>query len=313
MSQALPFIVLWLAGLALWCQPPAAPAQPDRRTRWHRRPPAWVLTCVLAWGLAWSVGLLDARGAIAILACIALSAWWHGNAHRHEGTWVGALAPWGIGALALALALHAVPGVHNPLVLDGVHWRVGDPAFSLRASFDKACAGLMLLATVVPRGSAASPTRRTGRHGGAQTAQAAALTTAATLGLAWAWGLTEPARAWPQVPGQPHALPLFLALNLFVTCVAEEAFFRGLLQSALSRRLATRGSLGIAAAIALPAALFGLAHLAGGPKMALLATLVGLGSGWAFARTRRIEAAVLVHFAVNAVHLLAFTYPARAA
>jgi membrane protease YdiL (CAAX protease family) len=38
---------------------------------------------------------------------------------------------------------------------------------------------------------------------------------------------------------------------------------------------------------------------------------VGLGSGWALACTRRIEAAVLTHFTVNAVHLLAFTYPAR--
>ena len=65
------------------------------------------------------------------------------------------------------------------------------------------------------------------------------------------------------------------------------------------------------AATALPAVLFGLAHLGGGPQMALLATLVGLGSGWAFARTRCIEAAVLTHFAVNAVHLLAFSYPAR--
>lgn len=312
MSQALPFIVLWLAGMAWWCQPPAAPAQPDLRRRWRRRPSAWALTWLLAWGLAWSVGLLDARGAMAILACIALSAWWHDHAHRHEGSWVGALAPWGIGALALALALHAVPGVHNPLVLDGVRWRAGDPAFSLRASFDKACAGLMLLATVVPRGWATSPTQCTGRHWVAQTAQAAALTTAATLGLAWVWGLTEPARAWPQVPGQPHALPLFLALNLFVTCVAEEAFFRGLLQSVLTRRLPALSPLSLSVAIALPAALFGLAHLAGGPKMALLATLVGVGSGWAFARTRRIEAAVLVHFLVNALHLLAFTYPARA-
>jgi membrane protease YdiL (CAAX protease family) len=73
------------------------------------------------------------------------------------------------------------------------------------------------------------------------------------------------------------------------------------------------GIAGTAAAIALPAALFGLAHLGGGLLMAVLATIVGLGSGWAFARTGCIAAAVFTHFAVNAVHLLAFTYPARVA
>nr|WP_286742953.1 CPBP family intramembrane glutamic endopeptidase [Aquabacterium sp. UBA2148] len=61
----------------------------------------------------------------------------------------------------------------------------------------------------------------------------------------------------------------------------------------------------------MPATLFGLVHLAGGPKMAALATIVGLGSGWVFARTGRIETAVLTHFSVNAAHLLAFSYPAR--
>src|SRR3989344_5008639 len=120
MPQALPFIVLWVAGLALWCQPTAASALPGRR-RWGRgRPPAWALAWLLAWGLAWSGGLLDARGALALLGCLGLTTWWHAAARRHQGTWVGALVPWLIGALSLALALPAVPGVHNPLGLDGV-------------------------------------------------------------------------------------------------------------------------------------------------------------------------------------------------
>jgi membrane protease YdiL (CAAX protease family) len=35
----------------------------------------------------------------------------------------------------------------------------------------------------------------------------------------------------------------------------------------------------------------------------------GLGYGWVFMRTQRIEAAMAVHFGVNAVHFLLFTYP----
>lgn len=302
MQHALPFVALWLAGLALWCEP--ATAQRRWRPGW---PPTWALAWLVAWGLACWGGLLDARGAVAILACIGLSVWWQRTGARHAGTWVGTLAPWVIGASALALALHAVPGIHNPLVLDGIRWRPGDPPFSLRASFDKACAGLMLLATVAPR----CRNLATARALLPTLTQAALLTTAVALGLAWAWGLTEPAGTWPRVPGRPEAVPLFLVLNLLVTCVAEEAFFRGLLQAAWMRRWAGWGARGVVAATALAAALFGLAHLGGGPQMVLLATLVGLGSGWAFARTRCIEAAVLVHFAVNAVHLLAFSYPAR--
>ena len=44
----------------------------------------------------------------------------------------------------------------------------------------------------------------------------------------------------------------------------------------------------------------------------LAATLAGVGYGVAYQRTRRIEAAMVVHFALNAVHLLLFTYPALA-
>ena len=61
--------------------------------------------------------------------------------------------------------------------------------------------------------------------------------------------------------------------------------------------------------IAASALLFGLAHAGGGVVGMAMATLVGLGCALAFAATRRIEAAVLTHFAVNAVHFLGFTYP----
>lgn len=306
MRQALPFALLWLATLALWLQPPAPGPHPHPPQ--SKQPAAWAVAWLLAVGTAAWAGLLDARGTAALIGCVGLATWWRGEADLHAGTRLGALAPWCFGALSLALALHLVPGVHNPLVLDGVRWRPGDAPYSLRASFDKGCAALLLLATVVPRPQGPNAWKSIVAPVGV----AALLSTLVALGLGWAWGLTEPALRWPAVPGHPQAVATFLALNLLVTCLAEEAFFRGLIQSALMKRWGGRGALGWAAAIALPAALFGLVHLGGGLRMAALAAIVGLGSGWAFARTGRIEAAVLVHFAVNAVHLLAFTYPARA-
>jgi membrane protease YdiL (CAAX protease family) len=55
--------------------------------------------------------------------------------------------------------------------------------------------------------------------------------------------------------------------------------------------------------------LFGLPHFGGGTSYVIAAALAGLGYGWAFERTARIEASMAVHFGVNAVHFLLFVYP----
>src|SRR5262249_14209460 len=104
-----------------------------------------------------------------------------------------------------------------------------------------------------------------------------------------------------------------LAANLLFTCVAEETYFRSLLQEGL-HRLADRrpGRVGHAAAVLVSAIAFGAVHIAGGPRYVLLATLGGLGNAVAYARTRKVEASVFVHFALNAVHMIFFTYPGLA-
>lgn len=62
-------------------------------------------------------------------------------------------------------------------------------------------------------------------------------------------------------------------------------------------------------AITVSSVLFGLAHFAGGVSYVVLATIAGVGYSLAYARTRRIESAVVTHFGVNAVHFFGFTYP----
>jgi membrane protease YdiL (CAAX protease family) len=113
---------------------------------------------------------------------------------------------------------------------------------------------------------------------------------------------------------EPRWTPLFWVwapINLFFTCLSEEAFFRGFVQRELAQLGANRRrSAWIALAVA--ALLFGLAHFGGGWKYALAATLAGLGYGWAYQRTQRLEASMAVHFALNATHFLLFTYPALA-
>ncbi|OED83882.1 CPBP family intramembrane glutamic endopeptidase [Vibrio breoganii] len=96
---------------------------------------------------------------------------------------------------------------------------------------------------------------------------------------------------------------LFLLNNLLLTCVAEEAIFRGFIQQEISKQLGWKTGL-IAASI-----LFGIAHLAGGWLLIGFATIAGACYGMAFYLTGRLWAAVLVHFMFNFMHLLFFTYP----
>jgi membrane protease YdiL (CAAX protease family) len=100
----------------------------------------------------------------------------------------------------------------------------------------------------------------------------------------------------------------FLAVNLFFTVVAEEAFFRGFRQDRLAASLG-RGFSGRWIAIALSALVFGLVHLGGGLIYSGLASLAGSGYAIAYARTQKIEIASATHFLLNAVHVIGFTYP----
>lgn len=99
---------------------------------------------------------------------------------------------------------------------------------------------------------------------------------------------------------------LFALNNFMITCVAEEALFRGLIQQSLSRRYDLWIGL-ITASV-----LFGLAHIGGGMLLALFATFAGLGYGLIFHFTGRLWCSVLAHFAFNFAHLVFFTYPALA-
>lgn len=108
----------------------------------------------------------------------------------------------------------------------------------------------------------------------------------------------------------PSVLAYRLADNLVFVCVLEESFFRGIVQTALIRGLADRGwSQAGLLGIIVASLLFGGAHIGGGAAFMLLATVAGFGYGVVYYLTGRIQDAVAVHFAVNAVHALCLAAP----
>lgn len=282
----LPFVLLGLSICAVWLPPIPIPS---------RRPvPLWLplfIAAVLA-GLA--AGILELP-AVAALGALAGLAWWTNTLSQPalKATTIVVVI-----VLALALALHAVPGFRNPVVINAVRLSADSQPFTQYANFDKGAVGLLLLATLVPLASGVRDKRRA-----ALIASLAALATATVvLGTAVGLDYVRLDPKWPVV-----ALT-FLAINLLFTCVAEEAFFRGVIQERLARACANVRWLAWLP-IAVSTVLFAIAHTGGGIVLVALAAIAGLGYSLAYAWTRRIEAAIIAHFAVNAAHFVGFSYP----
>jgi membrane protease YdiL (CAAX protease family) len=259
------------------------------------RVPLWFLLLVGAASAGLLAGCLRWI-AIVELAALGIAAYYAGQAEasRAQRMALGALTA----ILALALALHRLPGFQNPVLIENMKFSADAVPFTLYANFDKAAVGLILLVFMCKRTASWPEWKAVMRR----TAPIALITTVFTIAMAIALGNVRPDLKLSQWT------PVFLVVNLLFTCVAEEAFFRGVLQERLATALA-RVRFGEPVAILCSALLFGLAHAAGGPRYALFATLSGFGSAYAYSITRRIEAPIITHFMLNAVHFIGFTYP----
>jgi uncharacterized protein len=204
-------------------------------------------------------------------------------------------------ALTAGLMTHLLPGFDNPEAIASQKITPDALPYRLFLNFDKASAGLLLLALCRPRLFQAGEFRVMFRRAAPVATGLIAVLLVAALAAGYV-------RFDPKFP--PEAW-LWLWANLCLTCMAEEALFRGFIQAQLQRAWQHRRG-GAAWAVGVASVLFGLAHAGGGPTYVVLSTLAGVGYGWVFLRTGRIEASILTHFALNAIHFVGFTYPALA-
>lgn len=255
----------------------------------------WAVLFTAACVAALSGGVLTLPG-VPVLLALALATW---GSQRVSHQWGKNLLTVLSGLIALGLALHLFPGFHAQKLYDGMRLSADAAPFKLNLNFGKASAGLFLLVAYSPRIRRWAEARKVFTP---LMWLIAIGTPIAVIGAALAFGEIRFDPKWPA-----PALA-FLGVNLLFTCVAEEAFFRGLLQERL-HRLFGEGSVGRWLPVALMAALFPLLHLNGDAAYLVLVALAGLGYSLAYCVSRRIEAAVLTHFLVNATHFLLFTYP----
>jgi membrane protease YdiL (CAAX protease family) len=107
----------------------------------------------------------------------------------------------------------------------------------------------------------------------------------------------------------------FLALwsfkMLFFTVIIEELFFRFFIQNNIIKSLGNIKNAKIIGVI-ISSLIFGVFHLPAGILFALLAFVAGLIYGGIYLKTNRLESAILLHFLVNFIHLIFFSYPSSA-
>ena len=192
-----PLAATWLlAVLSLW-MPPLG------------RLPAWMPGLAIAVGTALWHGAMQPVGVLALLVLVMLCAGWRRAAHgAAKGLLLAAIV-----LLSLGLALHVVPGFANPRLLDKVLVSAGAEAVSLYLNLDKAAVGIVLCAMFAGPASGGAAWRAAGAAW-----PVIVLTPLIVLLAGYGAGVVAPDPKWPQYA------PLFLGLNLFTTCLAEEAF-----------------------------------------------------------------------------------------
>ena len=267
---------------------------PLRITSQHNIPP-WLFLGILAAGFGLAADILRPAALIGLGVFLLLT--WLAS-RKKTPRWQQFMCGFLTIVMALALAMHRLPGFNNPVLLAGVKLSPDSAPFTLYANFDKGAVGLVLLALFCLRTSSRAELI-TVIH---KAAPIIAATIVAVLGLAW---LIHFVRLDFKLP---ESTLTFMAANLFFTVIAEEAFFRGFIQDRLSLALGST-SWNNAIAVVISALLFGVAHLTGGPQYAGLTTLAGLGYAFAFQQTRRIESAIAAHFLLNAAQFVTFSYP----
>lgn len=201
----------------------------------------------------------------------------------------------GVGHLALivwcvALGAHLVPGFYNLRILDQVLSGPESAAFTMHLNVDKP---MVFFAVLL-----AWPAMR---NAGRQVNKPSLILGLGMLPVLFAIALHTGALR-PEFTLPPWWL-IFALSNLFLTCLTEEAFFRGYLQSVLSSRLGAVGG------VMLASVAFGLTHIGGGPALVIFASILGLACGLGYFATGRLWVPVAMHFAFNFAHLAFFTYP----
>lgn len=286
--ELLPFALLLAAVLGLWI---------------HRA--VWIGALVASIATAYYTGALEGLAALwlGLLALFALR-FRMARALPPSGQATALQVLFGIAVfvLTLSIALVILPGFPRTTLTEAVSLTPGALPYGIGLGFAKVAPAILILGII---NTARVRSWRELLVVLRRTLPIWMVTLSAVIMLTMALGYVRFEPKWTSL------FFLWAVTNLFFTCLSEEAFFRGFVQHELAR-IGSNAKRAAIVAIAVSSVLFGLAHFAGGWTYVIAGVIAGIGYGLAYHLTQRIEAAMAVHFALNATHFLLFTYPALA-
>mgnify|MGYP000476911776 CR=1 FL=1 len=196
---------------------------------------------------------------------------------------------------ALAFSLHIIPGFNNELLFSSERFGASNLPFKLYANLDKALAGFALLIAI-------GHNLKWG-----VTLKSLNFIFCTTL-LFFSLCLLLDAKLDPKLGELTLA---FMFFNLVVTCIAEETFFRLVVQNGIHNL--SKGFMKGWFAVFIAAFIFMLAHFhtgAGAEKRLLLIFIAGLLYGGIYLKSKSFGSAVIAHFTINMIYFSFFAFPA---
>jgi membrane protease YdiL (CAAX protease family) len=200
-----------------------------------------------------------------------------------------------LAVLSLLFAVHKIPGFHNELIFSNASFGDSELPFQLYANLDKALAAIAILIAF---------NKYINWKVSRSELKLISLSILVFFSFGWLLGAGLDLKFG-------ELTFVFFFFNLFVTCLAEEAFFRLLIQDKLAKYLPSMYSAYLA--VFFTALIFMLAHFhtgVGAEKRLILIFLAGLLYGAIYLRSKSLGSAIVMHFAINIIHFSFFTYPA---
>ena len=199
--------------------------------------------------------------------------------------------------IAACFAFHIIPGFQNDLVLDRIVISSSSIPFSMYLNFDKTMMGIILFLS----SNLYDNEKQLNLKSLAITLLLAASCSLLMMILGVLFGYIKFDFKIPNI------IFIWCLNNLFFVCFTEEILFRGIIQNQLKYLRLDKYIPHIH--LILASLIFGLAHFKGGELYILLAFMTSIFYGFAYEITGRILCAILVHFYLNFIHIIFFTYP----
>jgi len=220
-------------------------------------------------------------------------------AFNHKNKIIRSLSSIASACIVVALFMHLAPGFINARIASGIKLTPDSIPYSLYLNFDKAIAGFIILWL----GFSSINKVNFSNNVLVSSLLVSAFAVVALMFLSIFANYVKLEPKWDNL------FYIWALNNLIFVCVAEEMLFRGLIQNILVS-IMTRLKHGKVIALITASIIFGISHIQGGILYTGIAAVTGLFYGGVYLQTNRIESGIIVHFLVNTIHFIFFSYPA---